>query len=81
MPKIIQFKTQKDNVKDFIEEIKEEVEKNDIDNMIFASKLKDGTVVTGYTNNLDLGTKQELLGHIQVDIVNQMIQENYVTPD
>lgn len=81
MAKIISFKSQKDNTQDFLDEIKEEVEKNNIENIMFAAKLKDGTVMTGYTSNFDWGTKQELLGHIQVDIINQMIKENYVTPD
>lgn len=78
MAKIIKFKTKKENVKKFLNEVIEEVDNLEIDNMIIASKLKDGTVVTGYTKNLDMGEKQELLGHIQADIINEMIRINYI---
>ena len=79
--KIIRFKTKKDNVLDFLNEVKQEVEKNNITNMIIACKCNDGTVLTGYTKNLDLGIKQELLGHIQADIINEMVYKNYVEGD
>lgn len=78
MGKIVKFKTQKENVKDFLDEVKEEVDNLEINNLIIASKLKDGTVITGYTKNLDMGEKQELLGHIQADIINEMIRINYI---
>lgn len=78
MAKIIKFKTKKENVKKFLNEVIEEVDNLEIDNMIIASKLKDGTVITGYTKNLDMGEKQELLGHIQADIINEMILINYI---
>lgn len=78
MAKIIKFKTKKENVKKFLNEVIEEVDNLEIDNMIIASKLKDGTVITGYTKNLDMGEKQELLGHIQADIINEMIRINYI---
>lgn len=81
MEKIIKFRTQKEKVKEFLNEVKEEVDNLEIDNMIIASKLKDGTVITGYTKNLDMGMKQELLGHIQADIINEMIQINYINSD
>lgn len=78
MGKIVKFKTQKENVKDFLDEVKEEVDNLEINNLIIASKLKDGTVITGYTKNLDMGEKQELLGHIQADIIDEMIRINYI---
>lgn len=43
--------------------------------VIVAYKCKDGTVLTGY-HNADFGTKQEMLGHIQCDVIDQMIRAN-----
>ena len=53
--------------------------KYNVDNVMIAFKLKqeDAYIMTGYCN-LDMGEKRELLGHIQVDIVNDMIRRNYL---
>lgn len=81
MARIINFKNKNNQVKDFLEEAKNIVEKENIDNVMIAFKLKNGEdcVMTGYCN-LSMGEKQELLGHIQVDIVKDMIEHNYITP-
>lgn len=82
MAKIIKMKSKNESILQFLEECKEEVIKNNIDNIMVAMKLKqeDAYVMTGYAN-LNMAEKQELLGHIQVDIVKDMIQENYITPE
>ena len=81
MAKIIQFKTQTDNVCEFLDKVSQEVQELKIDNMMIACKCKDGTVLTGYTKNLDVGSRQELLGHVQIDIINMVIKQNYITPN
>lgn len=78
MGKIIKFRTQKENAKEFLMDILEEVDNLGIDNIMIASKLKDETIITGYTKNLDVGRKQELLGHLQVNIINEIVQINYI---
>lgn len=79
MGKIVKIKTKTDNVNEFLDQVKEFVTENNIDNMMIVCKLNDKSVSLGYTKNLDWGTKQELLGHIQIDIVKDMINQNYIT--
>lgn len=78
--KIIKFKSKTDNVISFLEDAKEKVKEYEVDNVLIAMKLKnqENYVLTGY-HNLNMAEKQELIGHIQVDIVNDMIQQNYIT--
>lgn len=47
----------------------------EIVSVVIAFKCKDGTVLTGY-HNAGFGTKQEILGHIQCDVIDQMILAN-----
>jgi hypothetical protein len=42
---------------------------------VIAVKCKDGSWLTGY-HNADWGTRNEALGHIQADIIDQMIRNN-----
>ena len=79
---IIKFKSQTDNVVDFLEDAIDKAKEYKADNVLIAIKLKgeDGYVLTGY-HNLSLAEKQELIGHIQIDIINEMIHQNYITPD
>lgn len=78
---IIKFKSKTENILEFIEELKDNVNKYKIDNIMVACKLKDSNhyVITGY-KNLTMSEKQELVGHIQIDIIDEMIRNNYVTP-
>jgi hypothetical protein len=78
---IVRIPSKNKNVLDFIEELKEKIEQDNIDNIMIAcyGKKDDEYVITGYVN-LQNTEKQELLSHIQIDIINEMIRENYVTP-
>lgn len=79
MGKIIRLKNKNDDVVAFLEDAINKVRENNIDNVMIAFKLRqeDAYIMTGYCN-LDMGEKQELIGHIQVDIVNDMIKQNYI---
>ena len=46
-----------------------------VESVLIAGKAKDGQVVTGYYK-CDSGLRQELCGHIQCDIIDQMIRAN-----
>ena len=82
MGDILKFKTrQAKSMEEFLDNVKKQVLEENIDNMIIVSKCEDGTVMVGYTGNLDWGKKQELVGHMQVDVINEMIKANYVTPE
>lgn len=58
-----------------IEELLVAAKKGEIKNFLVSAEGTDGTVLTGYCN-LDVGEKQYMLGHIQVDINFQVIQSN-----
>lgn len=79
MGKIIRLKSKQENVIEFLEDAIVQARKYDVDNVLIAFKLRqeEAYIMTGYCN-LDMGEKQELLGHIQVDIVNDMIKQNYI---
>lgn len=79
MGKIIRLKSKQENVIEFLEDAIVQARKYNADNVMIAFKLKqeDAYIMTGYCN-LDMGEKQELLGHIQVDIVNDMIRRDYL---
>ena len=79
MADIIKLNTPPNNVLEFLEEVKRVVMENHIDNLMIACKDKEEQYVyTGYAG-LNEAEKQELLGHIQVDIVRDMIDRNYIT--
>lgn len=80
MGKIIKLKNKSDDVVGFLKDAINKVKENNIDNVLIAFKLKqeDAYIMTGYCN-LDMGEKQEILGHVQADIINDMIKQNYIT--
>ena len=80
MAKIINFKTKNNQAVDFLKEAIKIVEEENIDNVLIAFKSKgdEPCVMTGYCN-LDMGGKQELIGHLQIDVIKDMINQNYVT--
>ena len=77
MSKIIKFKSKSDIAVEFLEMVIQEVKEGHIDNILIASKDKiNKNVLTGYCN-LDEGEKHELIGHLQVDVIRDMIDRNY----
>ena len=84
MAKIVNFNIKHEKVLDFLKEVIKSIKEDNTDNLLIAYKTKDEEglplVMTGYCN-LDNMARQELLGHIQVDIIKKMIDENYITPE
>ena len=78
MGKIIKFKSKSDNLVKYLQDLIEKVKENKIDNIAVVMKAKksDNYVMTGYFG-LDLYERQELLSHMQLDIVNEMVYVNY----
>ena len=73
---IIRIKSDKEKTLDYITEFRKYVKKNKIDNLMIVCKDKyNKEMATGYCN-LDMGQKMEMLGHVQADIIDQMIREN-----
>lgn len=79
MGKIIKLKSNQENVIEFLEDAIVQARKYNVDNVMVAFKLRqeDAYVMTGYCN-LDMCEKQELVGHIQIDIIDDMIGRNYL---
>lgn len=79
MSKIIKFFSEQDNTKqqliEHIEDLLEWAKNDEFDNVMIATKLKSGEVMTGYCN-LDMGDKQYLNSHIQVDINFETVRAN-----
>lgn len=79
MPKIINFPNNSDSVEDFMQKTKEFFLENNMTSITMIAKSKEGHIATGYLA-CDFGTMLELCGHLQVDIMRKMINENYVIP-
>lgn len=73
MSKIIKFKSNTDNVIEFLDELKEETIKNNISNLVIAGKTRDGEIITGFTKNLNFTESQELISNLQSSLMMRMI--------
>jgi hypothetical protein len=58
-----------------IEEFLEMAKKGDITNFLVSAQRTDGTVLTGYCN-LEVGEKQYMLSHIQIDVNFEVVRAN-----
>lgn len=75
MAKILHFpKSDAQTPEAFLEETKQAIN-NDAQAIIIVVKNKSGEVITGYYD-CDFSTRHELVGHIQCDIIDQMIRAN-----
>ena len=63
---------------DWIKQYKETIKQDKVTDIYMAAKTTDGNVMVGWAGNGDIATKQELIGHLQIDVINQVIFENYV---
>lgn len=76
MAKIIHFpNSQAQTSDDFLTETFDIAREQEIESIVVSFRLKSGEVMTGYFN-ADFGTRQEICGHIQCDIIDQMILSN-----
>ena len=66
----------KQTIEEFMAESVKVIKAENIDCLVIAGKSKEGCWVTGYYN-ADFGVKHEALGHIQADIVDQMVSANF----
>lgn len=69
-----QEKAQEELVK-HIEQFVEMAKKGEITKFLVSAQHTDGTVMTGYCN-LDIGEKQYMLSHIQVDVNYEVVRAN-----
>jgi hypothetical protein len=64
-----------DSTRDFLQDTILRLEEEGVESVLIAGKTKDGQVITGYYK-CNFGLRQELCGHIQCDIIDQMIRAN-----
>lgn len=75
MAKIIKLKTTQDNMVESLEYILEQAKQGNIESFAFSAQLTDGNIATSYFN-ADVGTKQALIGHMQADVMYQIVEAN-----
>ena len=80
MGKVIKLKTETDNVLDFLENIKEVVKQDKMQSLLFAGKCENGEFIVGHTE-MDIASEIELKSHLETNIINDMIKQNYVIPE
>lgn len=73
MGKVLQFPTESVNVKEWLNKVTEHMDYNTP--IIMAMKLPNGEVETTYWHS-DLPTRQELVSHIQIDIMMGVVADN-----
>lgn len=73
MAKIYRYKTSQNNCIRALKDLLERAERGEMTGFVFAANLPDGNIATSWTN-VDVGERQYLLAHMQVDI-NQAIVE------
>ena len=77
--KVIEFKPKTDEILTFLDEIKEEVKKNGIDNFIFTCQCADGEFMTGFSRKVtkDYGLMHSLIGNLQAVAFRKQIVEGF----
>jgi hypothetical protein len=75
MAKILHLPNKSDTIAEFLAEVRDNCYSENVENILIALKTCDGRVMTGYFQ-CDFGTRLELVGHIQCDIIDQMILAN-----
>lgn len=73
MAKIVKFPLNTNNFEDFLQESFRYLLEIGAYNCVLAAKCKDGTVLTSYYN-CDFGDRQELIGHLQYDIIHHVVK-------
>lgn len=74
--KIIRYKPKNQYLLEYLENLIEIIKRDEIDNFMICYKdKKSREMCTGYFN-LDMGQKMECVGHIQADIMDQMVAVN-----
>jgi hypothetical protein len=75
MAKIVRFRSKQDNLIESVEQLLERAKNGEFINYVFASKLPDGNIATGWCN-ADVGERNELCSHLEVDIMMSVVEAN-----
>ena len=74
MSKIIEFRSKNKNTLEFVDEFKDLIEEENLENLVVGCKTPKGEVLIGYTHNLDYGTIQEIVSHMQTHLIMRMMK-------
>lgn len=75
MAKIYRYRTSQNNCVKALKDLLERAERGEMTGFVFAAKLPDDNVATGWTN-VDVSERQYLLAHMQSDITMAIIEAN-----
>lgn len=75
MAKVINFKSNKQKLNDWLAEVIQFCNDNEVGSFMVAGKKSDGEFLTGYFN-MDCGEKQEAIAHVQIDVIDQVTRQN-----
>lgn len=82
MGKVMRFKTkeqdQQENLVKRLEELVEMAKKGEITSFMVGCHAKNGDVLTGWGVGLNFGQRNELISHMQMDLVHSMIHANFI---
>lgn len=72
---IIRLKSKQDNLVKNIEDILEKAKRGEFISFMFAGKCEDGDIATSWSN-ADVGRRNELISHMQVDLMMAVVEAN-----
>jgi len=75
MAKIVRYKTRQDNLVEALEDLLRRAKDGEMTGFIFAAKCKDGNIASSWCN-VDVGERNELNAHVQVDIMYAVMAAN-----
>lgn len=75
MAKIYRYRTSQNNCIRCLEDLLERAKRGEMTGFVFAANLPDGNVSTSWVS-VDIGGRQYLLAHMQVDINQAIIEAN-----
>lgn len=75
MSKIVRFKTPQDDIVEALETILERAKNGEMLSFVFSAKCPDENVATSWSQ-ADIGTRNELVSHLQVDIMYAVMAAN-----
>ena len=75
MAKIYRYKTSQNNCIKALRELLERAERGEMTGFVFAANMPDGNVATSWAN-VDIGDRQHLIAHMQVDLNFGIVEAN-----
>lgn len=73
--KIVRFKTPQDNMIEALEGLLERAKNGDFNAFVFSAQCTDGDIATAWSNT-DVGKRNELTSHLQVDVMYSVMEAN-----